>query len=629
MQTTAHTDCKPMMGWISLAGCILGATLLVSCNQCADCGACDGFIAPAITQQPQAQSVTVGDSATFSVAATEAENDSANIVWQVSKDSGGKWSAVDNALAGYYTTPAVTPEMNGWLYRANINKNGGMCQASALSQVARLTVNDNGGAPLFADSGQPAAQTVSPGHTATFTVAANAASGYQWQVSKDSGASWTNVTAGAGGATNVYTTPAATLDMSGWRYRAQARNAAGFTESRAVTLTVPGNTLNPSGMNSTQCYAAHSDALIACSDPTAAALNAQQDGMRTGAFNFSKIDAFGFVLANSAPAWNCILDNTSGLMWEVKTRDGSWRDREMIFANYDNFAVGNKQDGGETPVDASESQYPGSPNSYKNSVNSSGLCGYKDWRLPTPLELQGIMNYSGAGTKAIDTLWFPDVTWTYPNVALYYWSSSPRQGSTNQAWYALLNQGSLEADYRYFVMNVRLVRGGAAAPQSCPHIATATRYIFSTDSDGTALVSDQTTGLTWKRCAEGQTWNNARCSGAANNSFSQEAALIRARDASHPAGSPPWRLPNVKELASLIESACAGPATLDTTAFPSASGDNFISSTPYAASSAPGVYDKAWSVNFADGSVGFDSRKGRNVGGRVAGYAVRLVRDDR
>jgi len=67
--------------------------------------------------------------------------------------------------------------------------------------------------------------------------------------------------------------------------------------------------------------------------------------------------------------------------------------------------------------------------------------------------------------------------------------------------------------------------------------------------DGT--VTDTHTGLTWMRCALGQTWDGRHCTGAAEClTWDQAMALTHTF-----AGHNDWRVPNIDELQNLIESA--------------------------------------------------------------------------
>jgi RNA-directed DNA polymerase len=123
-------------------------------------------------------------------------------------------------------------------------------------------------------------------------------------------------------------------------------------------------------------------------------------------------------------------------------------------------------------------------------------------------------------------------------------------------------------------------------------------------------VTDAASGLVWRRCAEGMGWNGITCTGSAL-SFNHEDALRRAKTEAATSGKA-WRLPNVKELASLVDRRRSEPA-IDSTAFPETPSGSFWSSSPYA-----GNADYAWDVYFSSGSVGNGSRDSNN--------AVRLVR---
>ena len=125
--------------------------------------------------------------------------------------------------------------------------------------------------------------------------------------------------------------------------------------------------------------------------------------------------------------------------------------------------------------------------------------------------------------------------------------------------------------------------------------------------------SDTSTGLTWRRCAEGEIWNGSACTGV-REQFNWKAALERAKSAA--VGTKAWRLPNVKELRSLVDQSRINPA-IDTVAFPGDSVTFFWSSTHFAGDPAY-LYD-SWYVSFYEGFVG-------NIF-RDAPMAVRLVRD--
>ena len=149
------------------------------------------------------------------------------------------------------------------------------------------------------------------------------------------------------------------------------------------------------------------------------------------------------------------------------------------------------------------------------------------------------------------------------------------------------------------------VTGGCltAAP-----VTAQVRYSFS--NDGT-MVTDVKTGLIWQRCSAGLTWNSSTgtCSGTAVTYYTHEQALAYAKTQ---AG---WRLPNVKELANLVDRTRANPAIA--TAFPNTPSAWFWTSTPYVGNP---LYpaENAWVIDFNNGLA---SQTSRNYNGYV-----RLVR---
>lgn len=129
---------------------------------------------------------------------------------------------------------------------------------------------------------------------------------------------------------------------------------------------------------------------------------------------------------------------------------------------------------------------------------------------------------------------------------------------------------------------------------------TPTSDFVLSDTDGTAL--HVPTGLVWKRCAEGQTWDDGGCTGSPTE-FTWRAALQRVETVNTDgfAGQNDWRLPNVKELQSIVERQCYSWA-LNPVVFPNTAGlwGLFWSSSPYAGSSG-----YAWLVSFGGGSASY------------------------
>ena len=160
---------------------------------------------------------------------------------------------------------------------------------------------------------------------------------------------------------------------------------------------------------------------------------------------------------------------------------------------------------------------------------------------------------------------------------------------------------------------------GAAAQANCPVVSglpvTTPDSAFVDTGNGT--VQHVATGLIWKRCAEGQSWDgsNATCTGTAtfisgwSNVLNRVDAVNNGATGTENAGFSDWRLPNIKELGSIVEQACPAPM-INTTQFPAAPDVFFWSGSPVV-----GGGGLIWSVYFSDGND--------YIGG---GGRIRLVR---
>jgi Protein of unknown function (DUF1566) len=135
---------------------------------------------------------------------------------------------------------------------------------------------------------------------------------------------------------------------------------------------------------------------------------------------------------------------------------------------------------------------------------------------------------------------------------------------------------------------------------------------FSVLGDSTVLAPR--TKLMWMRCLVGQTLSGGVCTGTPS-SFTWADALNVAKGQTV-AGHNDWRLPNVKELFSILEDRCYTPA-LNADLFPISELFTAWSSTPSAVNLA-NAFIEAWAV---DGN-GFVSRISP-----VTPLAVLLVRD--
>jgi hypothetical protein len=181
-------------------------------------------IEPTIAAQPASLTVTAGQTATFSVTAAG----TAPFSYQWLKNSAN----ISGAMAASYTTPATIVGDGGAKFDVLVSNSAG----SVISAVATLTVNAGAVAPTI--TAQPANQSVTLGHTATFRVTATGTAplGYQWQ--KNGG----NI---SGATAASYTTPATVAGDSGANFDVVVSNTVGSQTSAMATLTVNAASVGP------------------------------------------------------------------------------------------------------------------------------------------------------------------------------------------------------------------------------------------------------------------------------------------------------------------------------------------------------------------------------------------------
>jgi len=170
---------------------------------------------------------------------------------------------------------------------------------------------------------------------------------------------------------------------------------------------------------------------------------------------------------------------------------------------------------------------------------------------------------------------------------------------------------------RYFtILNslfIIFLLGSHAALAACVGTITASTPTADFVDHGDGTVTHVKTGLMWKQCSEGL--SGAGCTTGAATLHTWQAALQLAKTLNAGggfAGFTDWRLPNQKELNSIVEGQCVTP-TINATIFPATVSNWYWSASPYA-----GGATNAWVVYFVNGNDG--------AGNKASSNSVRLVR---
>jgi hypothetical protein len=168
--------------------------------------------------------------------------------------------------------------------------------------------------------------------------------------------------------------------------------------------------------------------------------------------------------------------------------------------------------------------------------NTSDVCGsltlggYTDWRLPAIKELESIVHYGKSG-PSIDSSAFSN---TKSNC---YWSADSYAANPTSGWVVSFDSGQITQNTKESNCYARCVRGEFDL------------NAFVNNNNGT--ITDKTSGLMWLQYPPGvdEGAGSAYCEGLNYAGFSD------------------WRLPNIRELASLTDFTKTGPP-LNTAFFP-------------------------------------------------------------
>jgi hypothetical protein len=216
------------------------------------------------------------------------------------------------------------------------------------------------------------------------------------------------------------------------------------------------------------------------------------------------------------------------------------------------------------------------------------LDGRDDWRLPTRIELASIVDFVAGG---VDESAFPAGASGFFKTASDWVLTIEQKGAgagKDYAWAFNLSDGIVSNAYsKATAAKLRCVRGSAGEAPSEPAVAPPNQY--SSDADGE--VRDNYTGLVWQQ-------------GSSETGMSFEAAADYC--AGLDLGGETWRLPSIRELATLVDEARVAPA-INVTLFPNTKYGSKSNNWYWASHHQRGSSSAAWAINFDDGFTGFNA----------------------
>lgn len=238
----------------------------------------------------------MGQSATFTVTAAG----TAPLTYQWQKNGAN----IANASSARYATPATSSVDNGVKFDVIVSNSAG----TVTSTSASLSVTATATAPTI--TAQPVSQTVAPGRTATFSVAANGTAplAYQWQK---------NIVNIPGASAAAYTTPATTSADSGTQFRVVVTNATGNATSNSATLTVSSSstaapTITTQPVNATVTVGQAATFSVVASGTPAPTFQWQKNGGSISGATSASYSTPATVAGDSGSLFDVVVTNSAG-----------------------------------------------------------------------------------------------------------------------------------------------------------------------------------------------------------------------------------------------------------------------------------------------------------------------------
>ena len=252
---------------------------------------------------------------------------------------------------------------------------------------------------------------------------------------------------------------------------------------------------------------------------------------------------------------------------------------------------------------------PGTTNTWQGALdyvaclNTSNYLNHSDWRLPNINELESLVDLSQTG---------PALPAGHPFVnaqSNYYWSSSTYAYDTSRAWDVIMVNSDVNVNFKTNSNYVWPVRSGQCGPGNSviclSKTGQTTSYATGDDGDlqtgvvwpsprftdnSNETVTDNMTGLEWTKDANAP--GPTACGLGTSKTWQGALDYVACLNTNSYFGHNDWRLPDRKELYSLVDRSKYNPAIPAGHPFTSVQSDFYWSSTTDAYDT-----DGAWGVD--------------------------------
>jgi hypothetical protein len=237
---------------------------------------------------------------------------------------------------------------------------------------------------------------------------------------------------------------------------------------------------------------------------------------------------------------DCVIDNLTGLMWMGNPPSETYAWQNAL--------------------------------TYANGRNAANLCGFNsDWRLPNILELESIINLGQPGSAS----WLTQPENGFVGItANKYWSSTTASSATESAWIIDFSDNGRDIVNKSSSHLTFPVRGTTDdSPAKLWRTGQIASYGTGDDGDlkkgigwpssrflslGNETVKDNLTGLIWT--ADANTPGPSACGPGVEKISYDSYLFVQCLNNNSYLGYNDWRVPNRKELQSLIDHSQSNPA---------------------------------------------------------------------